>query len=272
MSIPTARRWAFTLIELLVVISIIALLISLLLPALGRARDAARDAQCRSAGRQMAAANAAYMADHREVVIQAQRFPEMTNFSEQYGRGSWMHMVLITLGREPDIAPAAWLNNGVGDYAQRKGDTGSVFAAWRDAGFLCPAAPLNPNHVTLTPNGMLNRKEATGWPAAVTPDGRYRRPNDEVHSRLALVADGNFYGIDNTPTGIQQIGNHMPPLFRHGAGVINPDSNSETYNNPARGDGASNVTFVDGHVSAFRTQAFADAITARDMKWLWFTP
>ncbi|MEM6551611.1 MAG: prepilin-type N-terminal cleavage/methylation domain-containing protein [Planctomycetota bacterium] len=57
---------AFTLIELLVVISIIALLIAILLPVLSAARDAARASQCASILKQMALADAIYLADNRD--------------------------------------------------------------------------------------------------------------------------------------------------------------------------------------------------------------
>jgi prepilin-type N-terminal cleavage/methylation domain-containing protein/prepilin-type processing-associated H-X9-DG protein len=63
----TRNRQAFTLIELLVVISIIALLIALLLPALGNAREAGKKAQCNSNLHGLFIAEAAYMAENREM-------------------------------------------------------------------------------------------------------------------------------------------------------------------------------------------------------------
>ncbi|MEM1166897.1 MAG: prepilin-type N-terminal cleavage/methylation domain-containing protein [Planctomycetota bacterium] len=66
-------RHAFTLIELLVVVAVIALLIGLLLPALSRARDSAQLISSLSRLRQIATAEAAYIADFRESSL----FPEL---------------------------------------------------------------------------------------------------------------------------------------------------------------------------------------------------
>jgi prepilin-type N-terminal cleavage/methylation domain-containing protein/prepilin-type processing-associated H-X9-DG protein len=266
-----SRTMGFTLIELLVVISIISILIALLLPALSQARAATRDTLCKSRQRQILSTNAIYMTDHREAVIQARRFPGMAGFTMQYGRGSWPHMLVLALGRGPNIADDAWGHaNGYGDFDQRKGQSNSVYASMRDAGFLCADAPLSSNHITITPNGLVNRAEALGWPASAAFDGRYRRPRDHAHAQMAYVADGNFYGLDNIPTGIQNLGDQKPPMYRHFASSLDPNTISETHTDPNRGNGFSNVGFVDGHVKGFRSQELATASSAATVRWDWF--
>ncbi len=58
----------FTLIELLVVIAIIAVLAAILFPVFARAREKARQTTCTSNQRQMAAAVAMYVQDHKEMM------------------------------------------------------------------------------------------------------------------------------------------------------------------------------------------------------------
>lgn len=66
------KQSAFTLIELLVVITIISLLIAILLPALAAARNAARAIQCQSNQRQVGIAEFVYANDHNGKILMYQ--------------------------------------------------------------------------------------------------------------------------------------------------------------------------------------------------------
>lgn len=80
---------AFTLIELLVVISIIALLVGILLPALGAARRSAQNVVCLSNVRQLGTASTAYATDSKDYYVQYKGRVFTAAYPNTGSQGGW---------------------------------------------------------------------------------------------------------------------------------------------------------------------------------------
>jgi prepilin-type processing-associated H-X9-DG protein/prepilin-type N-terminal cleavage/methylation domain-containing protein len=207
-----AKR-AFTLIELLVVISIISLLIALLLPALGKARQSAFAIKCGSNLRQIFVAETVYANDYHGYI-----WP-----------GSISSAVATNnLGWSSADASSGWLTRWIKRANLYLGVQNPAWNNYSDATY-CPAHENKSNWSSYTMNWLTG---AQASPEILMPvQGTLNGPAQNfLEFRKASQC---FYLVDggvNTGT--------IPPH------ITDPSQITMRHN------GAANMLFVDGHVTA----------------------
>lgn len=232
-------RRAFTLIELLVVVSIIALLIAILLPALSRAKDAAKAVKCSSNLRQLAVAQAAYVADNDGQFTAARHW----------------------VWGDPNL-------NGVDDFRSRYNDPtltdgielGTLFPYVNgnlDI-YLCPVSKdvltpdtfptswgtdLKRNYVQNWNVGPLTDYDKSfGWASEEHTPGSLKRPSDMVvfseENSFTIPGYSRFTMNDGYLLGRRSVAEHDTDCF------------ASFHNTPYadRTEGDANASFADGHV------------------------
>lgn len=252
---PMARnnpREAFTLIELLVVIAAIAVLIGILLPALAGARSSARAGACGTNARSIAQALTMYADDNRE------RGPHWSAWQTYQGDGTgddtsgpgWAELVEEYMSKIDAFActerPKVARDDGTGAikvayFLQ------SRFTAARNQGRLYTS--LNVPDVQFADRFVLTG-DATNPVLFSRPYGDSpKAPNvDPDDARWQAV----FYANERRP--------HAGGKYADGGGgsgstdAIDPNTpggGGNAASTAARGEGASNIAFLDGHVGLF---------------------
>lgn len=235
----------FTLIELLVVISIIALLVSILLPALSSSRKAALAVQCGSNFRQVAIADATYMADSDEFhVPMAETYNRAANYWTQVlASPRWFHHLenysetyeIFNCPVRSERDPLATVVNA---------DTPSSDGTWTVVRGRSQAGATANTAYNLFVGGVLNTTTGLpGWQPAskvtMRRDSaldRYLASSGEGVQRgdVLTFMDGRFFVL-NASSGVYTDESQLRSTSR----LIHPD---ETMN----------AAYLDGHVSRLR--------------------
>ena len=210
---PASRRW-FTLVELLVVIAILAILAGLILPALKSSRDRARLAQCVSNIRELTLMHLFYVDASGGYFCPAwdASFDSWESSANHRGPGILARLV-------PDSSASS----------------GRVFE--------CPAAKsslsINLSWTARNAGYGMNYQLSFSGPSAQPPNFRpCRIMQVKSPSKLIVLSDTACFlaGTDGRPS---------PTAF-----LYNPTSGKGGYSD-FRHSGASAVSFVDGHATAW---------------------
>ena len=227
-------RAGFTLVELLVVIGVVAVLVGLLLPVLATARRNARRVTCSSNLGQWAKALIAFAAQNDGAFPRRGQGVQPTT---QVARGDdWFNALPRYLGLKPYSARVS------ANDLPRPGGVGNA-----DGGsgvWLCPSAvDLGAAyHWSYSMNMALSVEQANqnaGQPDKLTTVGDA--------TSMVFMADGP--------------GNYCSTF---------PSKTPGNYNPAARHEGAVNLSFVDGHVAAYRGQEVGvgtGVVTRADVRW-----
>lgn len=225
------ERSEFTLIELLIVIAIIAILAAMLLPALSKAKSAAKRLECASNQKMTAIAYHNYFANfdlYFPLAIEGPPDQYIMAIAE-YGAGMQGKTGYYSGGK-------AWFVNFKGLF----GCPENIIGSFNNQGA----------------TSSLTRKSGDGyiqvymnqsiWSYTPTP----RLSQIKKPSATQLTADGLYYSTSVS-------GSYNQTVFRHGSKVNIPGYNygqvSATW---ALTGGMANLSFIDGHVQAYRNNDF----------------
>lgn len=209
------RGGGFTLVELLVVIGIIALLIGMLMPTLSRVRVSADRTRCLSNLRQLAIAQSAYAAAHRNALVVA---------GDGQEQGAWMEL----------LRPYT----GTADLRRCPSDQSVHFVEPTAAGRLRHTSYGVSNLVSVThaPSAYANVRMVTHVRSA----SRTIQFAELAERGTPAVSDHvhvqDFYSALLPQLTLSRIGQQIP-LGRHGG-------------RPAQWNAVLNYSFLDGHAEA----------------------
>jgi len=230
------RKTAFTLIELLVVISIISMLVAILLPALGKARDAARTTTCATQVKQVSFMVALYGPDYRDWIPYSRATQR-----RGYAGG-------------PTLTPAKywWFSNlALSGYVN-----GSSVDLPTNYGTVAPEAYLRAMKLFGCPSYQSNYIWANGV-KGVTSVGSdyglnghiagYLTYTDDMHGLYDDTFRHKFSSVLKTSKAIM-----VGDIAYHANQSGSLQNNSDQFQFDHRHNGASNISFFDGHVETFR--------------------
>jgi prepilin-type N-terminal cleavage/methylation domain-containing protein/prepilin-type processing-associated H-X9-DG protein len=228
--------FGFTLIELLVVISIIGLLVSILLPALRSAREASYGIQCSNNLRQIFLASSAYTSDHRgeflRIGANSVFVPSQSNSYDQY----YFIMDLLRLnyfgsnGRSRRLYVTTLPADGTGRAGPFACPTEVISSAY------CRDFSLSSDRYAASSyaaNGYVWRRANAAHPTAIRFLVGFRLDSLPKPSITMFLADNPAKGSPSPLTPNFQLvetTNNRYFAFRHNQ--------------------ATNVSFMDGHVSS----------------------
>ena len=263
---PRPRRSGFTLIELLVVISIIALLIGILLPALGAARNTARDIACLSNQRQLGLAVTVYASDNKEYFV-PYREPWGTNrfwparlvnegyitdgvyVCPRFEEGSDWEAPDAEVGSPTYMDNVTWLDI---HYGMNTSNIGTIQGRTDFGAYATPSETFTPQISDIVnPTGMYYLMDAmdsqVGVPSSTgSPGGRGGGGAATGNNVEVAVNAGTNYVWDNATAAAGNGGGDGKPHARHNGVAIN-------------------ITYVDGHSSAFAVPGAGKPVTSQTM-------
>ena len=205
----SSKHCGFTLIELLVVISIVALLISILLPALGKARQTAYAAKCMSLLKQYGISNEIYPS-----INKGRYLPIRTNG----GRHNWYANDAFrdNFGRPKRSAAGHWDWNRTFLCPTSRAQQEAYFTSNKEGSM--------PDSYGYNLSGLSSNLINKGIPTSqIIKPGKKMMFADGLHDRLARNKSDMYTHETMTNGGNQVI------AYRH--------------------DGATNVTYYDGHAA-----------------------
>ncbi len=245
------HRGAFSLIELLVVVSIISLLIALLLPSLQSARRVAWQAKCASNERQLVVGVMNYQMDNKGYLCWGALLTGVNDI--------WAFPKFLApyVRYNPDL---------VGTYGKLGGPTNTVFHCPSDRAVVAPAVS-NQSYTA----SMWVLSNAAGWwlyaskgYMTVQPFAGDGTPGEQRHRRInEFPRESSTFVFACSYTGDIT----SPPPTKNVAGWRGIPKSPYPYQNfnakPLNWEthlGAANVSFLDGHVKAYKPEFHPDGV------------